>query len=103
MKKNDLIKMGLSEEQANIFNDLYKKALTGSVPKARLDEVIAERNALRIYIGEQDKKISTLEESVSIQEKQQGNWLQLQKENQRMKDKLEQAKLSFKVAVEMIL
>lgn len=103
MKKNEMKKLGLTEEQAESIIDTYKKAVKGSVPKSRLDEVIAERNALRIYIGEQDKKISMLEEETIQYNEQQKQMKQLQADSQKMKEKLEQAKGSLKLAIEMIL
>jgi hypothetical protein len=103
MKKNDLMKMGLTDEQVQSIIELYHSSLKGYVPKTRLDEVIDERNALRIYIGEQDKKISMLEKVLTNSEELQMQNNQMQTEYEIMKAKLEQAKNSFKVAIEMIL
>ncbi len=77
MKKNDLLKLGLNEIQANKLIEEYKKALRDSIPKTRLDEVIAERNALRIYIEEQDKKICNLEQRIQKKEEKNMNILKL--------------------------
>jgi|GEM_PF-4376340 len=77
MKQNDLLKLGLNEIQANKLIEEYKKALRDSIPKTRLDEVIAERNALRIYIEEQDKKICNLEQRIQKKEEKNMNILKL--------------------------
>lgn len=77
MKKNELLKLGLNEVQANKMIEEYKKALRDSIPKTRLDEVIAERNALRIYIEEQDKKICNLEQCIQKKEEKNMNLLKL--------------------------
>ncbi|PXV85404.1 minor structural protein GP20 [Lachnotalea glycerini] len=103
MTKNDLLKMGLNEDQSKKISDAYKNALNGYVPKTRLDEVINERNALRIYIGEQDKKLVKLEQEMTANQELQQQICYLQKDNSVMKDKLEQAKNSLKLAIEMTL
>lgn len=77
MKKKDLIKFGLNEVQADKVVEEYKKALRDSIPKARLDEVIAERNALRIYIEEQNKKILNLEQRIQKREEKNMTLLKL--------------------------
>lgn len=77
MKKKDLIKFGLNEVQADKIVEKYKKALRDSIPKARLDEVIAERNALRIYIEEQNKKILNLEQRIQKREEKNMTLLKL--------------------------
>ncbi|MBA4686006.1 MAG: hypothetical protein H2184_02550 [Candidatus Galacturonibacter soehngenii] len=77
MKKKDLIKFGLNEVQADKIVEEYKKALRDSIPKARLDEVIAERNALRIYIEEQNKKILNLEQRIQKREEKNMTLLKL--------------------------
>lgn len=77
MKKKDLIKFGLNEVQADKVVEEYKKALKDSIPKTRLDEVIAERNALRIYIEEQNKKILNLEQRIQKREEKNMTLLRL--------------------------
>ncbi|KAB1440153.1 hypothetical protein [Candidatus Galacturonibacter soehngenii] len=77
MKKKDLIKFGLNEVQADKIVEEYKKALKDSIPKARLDEVIAERNALRIYTEEQNKKILNLEQRIQKREEKNMTLLRL--------------------------
>lgn len=77
MKKKDLIKLGLNDVQANQIVEEYKKALKDSIPKTRLDEVIEERNALRIYIEEQNKKILDLEQRIQKKEEKNMSLLKL--------------------------
>lgn len=103
MNKSELMKLGLKTEQAEGVVLAYKNALRGSVPKKRLDEVIAERNALRIYIQEQDKKISMLEEHLATKEEQEELQNELAIQNQCLKDKVEQAKQFFQIAIDTIL
>lgn len=77
MKKNDLIRLGLNEVQTITLIEEYKKSLKDLIPKTRLDEVIAERNALRIYIEEQNKKIKILEQRIQKKEEKKMNLLKL--------------------------
>ena len=39
MKKEQLLELGLTEEQADKVLNLHKEVLAGFIPKARLDEV----------------------------------------------------------------
>lgn len=56
MKKDELINLGLTEDQATAVMDKMKDF----VPKTRLDEVIAERNGLKDQVAERDKQIDGL-------------------------------------------
>ena len=40
MNKEELIKQGLTDEQASKVMSVYKEALKGQVPQSRLDEVV---------------------------------------------------------------
>ena len=53
MNKEELIKQGLTDEQASKVMSMYKEALKGQVPQARLDEVVKERNELREKTAQQ--------------------------------------------------
>ncbi len=59
MKKEDLLALGLSEEQAKKVLEAAK----GYVPKARLTETERERDALKATVAERDKQLGELKAS----------------------------------------
>ena len=58
MNKEELIKQGLTDEQASKVMSMYKEALKGQVPQSRLDEVVKERNELREKTAQQLEALS---------------------------------------------
>jgi septal ring factor EnvC (AmiA/AmiB activator) len=103
MKKKDLANLGLTEEQTQGVLDTYKKVIIGFVPKTRLDQVIQERNALKTTVDEKNEQLSVLKQTILDHEELAKQIKQLQTDNKAINDKLEQAKKSLKVAIEMIL
>ena len=74
MKREELKELGLTDDQATAVINAFSEALKGYVPKARLDEVIADRNGLKEQVAERDKQIDTLKASAG--------------DNQALKDKI---------------
>lgn len=97
MKREELKELGLTDDQATAVINAYSEALKGYVPKARLDEVIAERNGLKDQITERDKQIDTLKASAGDNQALKDQIAQLQTQNSEatkaFKAQLEQVKL----------
>ncbi len=89
MKKEELVKMGLTEEQAQSVVDAYTEEIKTFIPKSRLDEVITERNALKTTLEERDTQLNTLKKSTVDNEELQNQIKQLQADNKATKEKLE--------------
>ena len=60
MRKEDLLNIGVAEENVAKIIELAKADLEGYVPKARLDEVIKDRDALKTQIVDRDKQLEAL-------------------------------------------
>ena len=86
MKREELVALGLTEDQATAVINAYSEALKNYVPKSRLDEVIEERNGLRDQIAERDKQIKTLGESAGDNQALKDQIAQLQADNQKAAD-----------------
>lgn len=86
MTREELAKLGLTDDQATAVINAYSEALKGYVPKARLDEVIEERNGLRDQVAERDKQIKTLGESAGDNQALKDQVAQLQADNQKAAD-----------------
>lgn len=81
MKREELATIGLNEDQATAVINLYSEALKGYVPKARLDEVIAERNGLKDQVAERDKQIDTLKSNAGDNQALKDQIAELQTQN----------------------
>lgn len=97
MKREELKELGLTDDQATAVINAYSEALKNYVPKARLDEVIAERNNLKDQVTERDKQIDTLKGSAGDNQALKDQIAQLQAKNNEdakaYKAQLEQVKL----------
>ena len=63
MKKDALLAMGLTEEQAETAAAAFGEELKGFVPKSRFDEVLEERNRLRAADRETAERMAALEKT----------------------------------------
>lgn len=63
MKIEELINLGLSEEDAKKVAEATAEELKGFVPKTRLNEVITERDSLKERVKEADRQLETLKNS----------------------------------------
>lgn len=60
MKKEDLISLGISDEQAEKIITLHTNSVKDFIPKARFDEVIKEKNDLKTQMTDLNGKITEL-------------------------------------------
>lgn len=86
MTKEELVKLGLTEDQATAVIKAHTEELKGYVPKTRFDEVIEERNGLRDQVAERDKQIKTLGESAGDNQALKDQVAQLQADNKKAAD-----------------
>lgn len=98
MKKEDLIALGLTEEQAKKVLDAVKDY----VPKTQLAEVERERDGLKATVAERDTQLETLKKSSGDNEALQKQIADLQKanEDQQKAHEAEIAQLRLDNAVE---
>lgn len=101
MKKEDLIALDLTEEQAKKVLDVVKEY----VPKTQLAEVERERDSLKATVAERDTQLETLKKSSGDNEALQKQIADLQKanEDQRKAHEAEIAQLRLDNAVEAAL
>lgn len=89
MKKEDLIALGLTEEQAKKVLDAIKEY----VPKTQLAEVERERDGLKATVAERDTQLETLKKSSGDNAALQQQIADLQKANEDQK-KAHEAEIS---------
>lgn len=105
MKKEELVALGLSQEDAEKIAKASSEELKGYVPKSRLDEVIQERDTYKGTLSERDKQLENLKKSSGDNEELKQQIVQMQKENAdaiKAKDQ-EIAKIRLDNAVEKAL
>lgn len=105
MKKEELVKLGLTEEDADKVAKASEEELKGFVPKTRFDEVNEARKHAEESVKERDKQIEGLKESAGDAEKLKQQIEQLQQDN-KAKDSnhaLEIKKLKIDNAVDSAL
>ena len=78
MKKEDFVKLGVSEEIATECEKAFKEAIKDFIPKARFDEVNNAKNTAEALVKERDGQLETLKNSTGDVEslKQQIHTLQ---------------------------
>jgi len=87
MKKEDLIKLGLTEEMAQKVGDAFAEYLKGFIPKSRFDEVNEAKKQLEKDIKTRDEQLEALKKIDA--EGLQAEIEKLQKENKAAKEKYE--------------
>jgi len=105
MKKDELVKLGLTEEDAEKVAKASEEELKGFVPKSRFDEVNEARKHAEDSVKERDKQIEGLKSSAGDAEKLKQQIEQLQQDN-KAKDSshaLEIKKLKIDNAVDSAL
>lgn len=105
MTKEELVTLGLTDDQAAAVLKAHTEELKGYVPKTRLDEVIEERNGLRDQVAERDKQIKTLGESAGDNQALKDQVAQLQADNKKAADEYaaNMAQLRLDNAVDLAL
>lgn len=81
MKKEELMELGLTEDQAKKVADASLSELKGYVPKTRLDEVIKERDGYKDTLADRDKQLEDLKKSSGDNEELKKQIADMQKAN----------------------
>ena len=81
MNKEDLLKLGLTEEQAEKVLSANTEQLKGFIPKARFDEVNNAKKQAEKDLSDRDKQLETLKNSKEDTETLKATIESLQKEN----------------------
>lgn len=89
MKKEDLIAMGLTEEQANKVLEVYSEELKGYIPKTRFDEVNNAKKDLEQQLRDRDKQLEDLSKKVKDNEELSKQIKDLQDANDATKKQYE--------------
>lgn len=93
MNKEDLLKLGLSEEQAEKVLSVNAEQLKGFIPKHRFDEVNTTKKDLESQIADRDKQLEELKKNNKDNEELQNTIKQLQESNKMAQEEY-QANLS---------
>ena len=89
MKKEQILELGLTEEQADKVLNLHKEVLAGFIPKARFDEVNETKKDLEQQIRDRDKQLKDLQEKVKGNEELEKTIKELQEANKATKEQYE--------------
>jgi len=89
MKKEQLLELGLTEEQADKVLALHKEVLTGFIPKARFDEVNETKKELEQQIRERDDQLKELQKKAKGNEELEKRIQELQEANKATKEQYE--------------
>jgi len=89
MKKEQLLELGLAEEQADKVLALHKEVLTGFIPKARFDEVNETKKELEQQIQERDNQLKELQKKAKGNEELEKRIQELQEANKATKEQYE--------------
>lgn len=87
MNKEELIALGLTEEQATKVLEANKTQLLGFIPKTRFDEVNTAKGQLEKDIAERDSQLKTLKDSAGDNEQLKNDIIKLQNDNKVATDK----------------
>lgn len=89
MKKEQLLELGLTEEQADKVLNLHKEVLTGFIPKARFDEVNETKKDLEQQIQERDNQLKEIQKKAKGNEELEKRIQELQEANKATKEQYE--------------
>ena len=89
MNKEDLLKLGLTEEQAEKVLSANTEQLKGFIPKARFDEVNNAKKQAEKDLSDRDKQLETLKNSTGDIETLKQTIETLQNENKASKEQYE--------------
>ena len=98
MNKEDLLKLGLTEEQAEKVLSVNAEQLKGFIPKVRFDEVNNAKKQAEKDLSERDKQLETLKNSTGDVETLKNTIKQLQYENKAATDKYNAELAEIKLA-----
>ena len=83
MTKEQLLEMGLTEEQADKVLSAHKEELKGYIPKTRFDEVNDAKKDLENQLKDRDKQLKDLQEKVNGNEELEKTIKDLQESNKK--------------------
>ena len=89
MTKEQLIEMGLTEEQADKVLAAHKEELKGYIPKARFDEVNDAKKDLENQLKDRDNQLKELQGKVKGNEELEKTIKELQEANKATKEQYE--------------
>ena len=98
MNKEDLLKLGLTEEQAEKVLSANTEQLKGFIPKARFDEVNNAKKQAEKDLSDRDKQLETLKNSTGDIETLKQTIETLQNENKASTDKYNAELAEIKLA-----
>ena len=98
MNKEDLLKLGLSEEQAEKVLSANAEQLKGFIPKSRFDEVNNAKKQAEKDLSDRDKQLETLKNSTGDVETLKQTIETLQNENKAAMDKYNAELAEIKLA-----
>lgn len=98
MKKEDLIALGLTEEQTEKVLNANSEQLKGFIPKARFDEVNNAKKQAEKDLSDRDKQLETLKNSTGDVETLKQTIETLQNENKAAMDKYNAELAEIKLA-----
>lgn len=98
MNKEDLLKLGLTEEQAEKVLSANTEQLKGFIPKARFDEVNNAKKQAEKDLSDRDKQLETLKNSTGDVETLKQTIETLQNENKAAMDKYNAELAEIKLA-----
>lgn len=97
MNKEDLLKLGLSEEQAEKVLSANAEQLKGFIPKSRFDEVNNTKKQLEKDLKDRDVQLENLKNSSGDLETMKKTIENLQRDNKVAKDNFEAELAKFKL------
>ena len=97
MNKEDLLKLGLSEEQAEKVLSVNAEQLKGFIPKSRFDEVNNTKKQLEKDLKDRDVQLENLKNSSGDLETMKQTIENLQRDNKAAKDNFEAELAKFKL------
>ena len=83
MTKEQLLEMGLSEEQADKVLAAHKEELKNFIPKTRFDEVNDAKKDLEKQLEDRDKQLKDLQDKVKGNEELEKTIKELQETNKK--------------------
>lgn len=98
MNKEELLKLGLTEEQAEKVLSVNTEQLKGFIPKARFDEVNNAKKQAEKDLSDRDKQLETLKNSTGDVETLKQTIETLQNENKAAMDKYNAELAEIKLA-----
>lgn len=105
MSKDELIKLGLTEEQVSKVIEMNSEQLKGFIPKTRFDEVNNVKKSLENDLKDRDKQLENLKKSNTDNEELKSQIEKLQMENKTAQENYlaEVAKIKMNNAIELAL